>query len=192
MHGIPTKMHCGEHVFRRVKQFVRSSPMIRTSFIAAIVLFGCWIGPAQAEDVTVGSLKISSPWARATPKGASVGGAYMTITNTGSVADRLVGGSSDVSSRFQIHEMSMDNGVMKMRPLDKGLEIKPGQTVELKPGGNHVMFVGLKRSLEEGQHVKATLEFEKSGKVAVDFTVEGIGAREGGAPSGKMQMQHGH
>lgn len=166
--------------------------MIRTSFIASVVLFGCWIGPAQAEDVTVGSLKISSPWARATPKGASVGGAYMTITNTGSVADRLVGGSSDVSSRFQIHEMSMDNGVMKMRPLDKGLEIKPGQTVELKPGGNHVMFVGLKRSLEEGQHVKAMLEFEKSGKVAVDFTVEGIGAREGGAPSGKMQMQHGH
>jgi periplasmic copper chaperone A len=166
--------------------------MIRTSFIAAVVLLGCWIGPAPAEDITVGSLKISSPWARATPKGASVGGAYMTITNTGSVADRLVGGSSDVSSRFQIHEMSMDNGVMKMRPLDKGLEIKPGQTVELKPGGNHVMFVGLKRSLEEGQHVKAMLEFEKSGKVAVDFTVEGIGAREGGAPSGKMQMQHGH
>jgi len=165
--------------------------MIRTPFIAAVVLFGCWVGPAQAEDATVGSLKISSPWARATPKGASVGGAYMTITNTGSVADRLGGGSSDVSSRFQIHEMSMDNGVMKMRPLDKGLEIKPGQTVELKPGGNHVMFVGLNRSLEEGQHVKATLEFEKSGKVAVDFTVEGIGARAGGAPSGKMQMQHG-
>ena len=59
--------------------------MIRTSFIAAVVLFGCWIGPAQAEDVTVGSLKISSSWARATPKGASVGGAYMTITNTGVV-----------------------------------------------------------------------------------------------------------
>ena len=129
--------------------------------------------------------------ARATPKGASVGGAYTTITNTGSVADRLVGGSSDVSSRFQIHEMSMDNGVMKMRPLEKGLEIKPRQTVELKPGGSHVMFVGLNRSLEEGQHVKATLQFEKSGKVAVDFTVEGIGARAGGAPSGKMQMQHG-
>ena len=107
------------------------------------------------------------------------------------MADRLVGGSSDVSSRFQIHEMSMDNGVMKMRPLDKGIEIKPGQTVELKPGGSHVMFVGLNCSLQEGQHVKATLEFEKSGKVAVDFTVEGIGARAGGAPSGKMQMQHG-
>src|SRR4029078_4424795 len=105
--------------------------MIRTSFIAAIVLFGCWIGPAQAEDVTVGSLKISSPWARATPKGASVGGAYMTITNTGSVADRLVGGSSDVSSRFQIHEMSMDNGVMKMRPLATGIRIQQRQHVTL-------------------------------------------------------------
>lgn len=165
--------------------------MIRTSIIAAAILFGCWVSSAHAEDALGGSIKISGPWARATPKGASVGGAYMTITNTGSVADRLVGGSSDVSGRFEIHEMSMDNGVMKMRPLDKGLTIKPGQTIELKPGGNHVMFVGLNRTLEEGQHVKATLEFEKSGKVAVDFTVEGIGARAGGAPSGKMQMQHG-
>ena len=81
--------------------------------------------PAQAEDITAGSLKISAPWARATPKGASVGGGYMKIINTGDAPDRLVGGASDVSDRFEIHEMSMDNGVMKMRMLAKGLEIKP-------------------------------------------------------------------
>jgi len=165
--------------------------MIRIFFVVVAVLFGCWAGSADAEDITAGALKISGPWARATPKGAPVGGAYMTITNTGNVSDRLVGGASDVSSHFEIHEMSMDNGVMKMRPLEKGLEIQPGQAVEFKPGGYHVMFVGLKKPFEEGQHVKATLDFEKAGNVAVDFAVRGIGAQTG-ASSGKMQMQHGH
>jgi periplasmic copper chaperone A len=165
--------------------------MIRIFLIAVALLFGCWASSAHAEDVTAGNLKISTPWARATPKGASVGGAYMTITNTGNVPDRLLGGSSDASSHFELHEMSMENGVMKMRPLGKGLEIKPGQTVEFKPGGYHAMFVGLKAPFEEGQHVKATLEFEKAGNIAVDFAVRGIGAQTG-ASSGKMQMQHGH
>ena len=87
--------------------------------------------------------------------------------------------------------MGMDNGVMKMRPVTKGLEIKPGQTIELKPGGYHLMFVGLKSPFEQGQRVKATLDFEKAGRVPVDFTVEGIGAQTGGASSGGMQMQHG-
>lgn len=166
--------------------------MNRIQFIAAVILVGYWVVPAHADDVTVGSLKISAPWVRATPKGAPVGGGYMTITNTGSAPDRLVGGSTDASSRFEIHEMSMDGGVMKMRPLDKELEIKPGKTVELKPGGYHLMFVGLNKPFEAGQHIKATLEFEKAGKVAVDFTVQGVGAQTGGVSSGGMQMQHGH
>jgi copper(I)-binding protein len=81
--------------------------------------------------------------------------------------------------------MSMSNGVMKMQELANGLEIKPGETVELKPGGLHLMFVNLKKPLTEGEHVKATLNFAKAGKVDVDFTVAGIGARSaGGAPSG--------
>jgi copper(I)-binding protein len=142
--------------------------------------------PAQAQDITAGSLKISAPWIRATPKGASVGGGYMTIANSGNAGDRLVGGTSDVSNRLEIHEMSMEGGVMKMRPV-RGLDIKPGQTVELKPGGYHVMFVGLKQPLEQGQHVKATLRFEKAGDVAVDFTVKGIGAQDGGSTKA-----HGH
>jgi len=166
--------------------------MMRNLFTIVVILFGCWIGSAHAEGATIGSLKISNPWARATPKGASVGGAYMTITNTGNLSDRLTGGSSDVSGRFEIHEMSMENGVMKMRPLESGLEIKSGQTLEFKPGGYHVMFVGLKRSLEEGQHVKATLKFERAGNIAVDFIVESIGAQNSDTSSGKMQMQHGH
>jgi copper(I)-binding protein len=148
--------------------------------------------PAEAADVTAGTLKISAPWARATPKGASVGGGYMTITNTGTAPDRLTGGSTNVSSKFELHEMSMANGVMKMRPLARGLEIKPGQTVELKPGGYHIMLVGMKEQLKAGDHFKATLDFAKAGKVDVDFTVESLGATHssGATPAmGGMQMK---
>jgi copper(I)-binding protein len=160
--------------------------MKRLSIKIAVLFALAAIAPAQAEDVTAGSLKISSPWARATPKGASIGGAYLTIVNTGTEPDRLIGGSSDVAGRVEIHEMSMDNGIMKMRLLANGAEIKPGQTVEFKPGGYHIMLVGMKEPLKPGEHFKATLEFAKAGKVDVTFTVEGIGAMHG--PDGMQNM----
>lgn len=150
--------------------------MTRLSLIVAAVLAVSLAVPALADDVTIGSLKVSAPWARATPKGAAVGGGYMTITNTGSMPDRLIGGASEIASRFEVHEMSMDNSVMKMRELAQGLEIKPGEKVEFKPGSYHVMFMGLKQQLTQGQHFKATLQFEKAGKVEVDFAIEGLGA----------------
>jgi len=164
--------------------------MTRIAFIVAAVLAVGVVLPAHAEDVTAGSLKISAPWTRATPKGASVGGGYLKIANTGTTPDRLTGGSTDVAGRFEVHEMSMDNGVMKMRPVAGGIEIKPGQTVELKPGGYHVMFVGLKQQLTQGEGVKATLVFEKAGKVDVTFAVEGIGAQTGGGAMPGMKMRH--
>jgi periplasmic copper chaperone A len=167
--------------------------MIRLAVIAAAVGVLLALSPAQAKDFTVGKLKISAPWARATPKGASVGGGYMTITNTGSTPDRLVGGSTDVSSRFEVHEMKMENGIMKMRPVKGGIEIKPGQTVTLDPNGYHVMFVGLKHQLMQGQHFKGTLEFAKAGKVDVEFSVASIGAMKGGSDAmpgmGGMKMK---
>jgi len=160
-------------------------PLFAIAVIAASLMM-----PAQAQDVTAGSLKISAPWARATPKGASVGGGYLTITNTGTMPDRLVGGATDISSRFEIHEMSMAGGVMKMRMMPMGVEIKPGQSIEFKPGGYHLMFLGLKQPLEQGGHVKATLQFEKAGKVDVDFPVESIGAQNpsGGHKAPGMKM----
>ena len=165
--------------------------MTRFAFIMAMFAVLAAL-PTQADDVTVGTLKISTPWIRSTPKGATVGGGYMTITNTGPVSERFTGGTSDVSNRFEIHEMSMENGVMKMRPV-AGIEIKPGQTIEFKPGGYHVMFVGLKEPFERGQHVKTTLHFEKAGNVPVDFVVEGIGAQTGSSTMPSMQQkQHGH
>lgn len=123
----------------------------------------------------LGDLTVTSPWSRATPGGAKIGGGYLKITNNGRAPDRFVGGTSDVSDRVEIHEMSMTNGVMKMRPLPNGLEIKPGETVELKPGGNHLMFVDLKRPLKQGESVKATLRFEKAGSLEVNFAVNALG-----------------
>ena len=135
---------------------------------------------ASAHDYKIGSLQIAHPWARATPKGATVGGGYMKITNTGTVADRLVGGSSPVAGRFEIHEMSVDaGGVMRMRPLRDGLEIKPGQTVELKPGSFLVMLVDLKQPIREKEGFKGTLVFEKAGTVEVEYAVEAVGASPG-------------
>jgi copper(I)-binding protein len=168
--------------------------MTRTAFFAAAVFAAFATSAALAHDYTVGSLKIDHPWPRATPKGASVGGGYMKITNSGTAPDRLVGGSTDISRSFEVHEMTMDGGVMKMRPLANGIEIKPGQTVTLDLSGYHVMFVGLKDQLKQGDRFKATLQFAQAGKVDVDFKVEGIGAQTGGGDHdmpgmGGMQMK---
>src|SRR6266851_10003817 len=135
--------------------------------------------PAHAGDYKAGPLDVSNPWSRATPKGSSVAAGYMKITNNGSTPDRLVSGSSDVASKFEVHEMSMENGVAKMRPVKGGLEIKPGETVELKPGSFHVMLVGLKKPLMAGEHVNATLVFEKAGAINVEYDVRAMGAGTG-------------
>jgi copper(I)-binding protein len=97
------------------------------------------MSPPHASSFKVGNLVVEAPWVRATPQGAQVAGGYMKITNTGKEADRLIGGTIDHARRFEIHEMTMVDNVMRMRPLPNGLEIKPGETVELKPGGYHIM-----------------------------------------------------
>ena len=125
-------------------------------------------------------LAISTPWTRATPPGSKVAGGFMTIENAGKVDDRLIGGSVDAAGIFEVHEMAMENGVMKMRALDKGLPIPAGGKVELKPGGYHVMFIDLKRQIAEGETLKGELVFEKAGKVPVEFKAMAIGAKTGG------------
>ena len=137
-----------------------------------------------AQTFKVGTLVIEAPWARATPGGAQVGGGYMKITNTGKEADRLVGGSLPIAGEVEVHEMAMAGNVMKMRRLADGLEIKPGETVELKPGGHHLMFMGLRSGLKAGQALKGTLVFQKAGTVEVEYRVAPIGAPSGGGGGG--------
>ena len=108
---------------------------------------------------------ISQVWSRATPGGAKIAGGYLTIENKGSAPDLLIGGSGDFAGKVEVHEMAMNNGVMTMRALDKGLAIEPGKTVKLAPGGYHLMLMDLKSPLKQGDKVPLTLEFEKAGKV---------------------------
>ena len=147
--------------------------------------------PAAAADYDVGSIHISTPWARATPKGAASGAGYMTITNKGTKPDAVSCVSDDASAQCQIHTMTMEGGVMKMRPVEGGLEIKPGETVTLQPGGYHIMFVNLKHGLEQGQSVKATLKFEHAGTVDVEYPIAAIGAPAPGAAAGGGTMTQG-
>jgi copper(I)-binding protein len=145
--------------------------------------------PARAEEVKAGDLVITQAWARATPGGAKIGGAYLTIENKGSTPDRLIGGSADVASKVEVHEMAMTNGVMKMRPVEKGLTIEPGKTVKLAPSSYHLMLFDLKGPLKTGDKLPITLEFEKAGKVQLSFDVKGIGAQgPGGEGSSDDQM----
>ena len=133
--------------------------------------------PALAEEVKAGDLVITQAWSRATPVGAKVAGGYLTIENKGAAPDRLIGGSADVADKVQVHEMTMNNGVMTMRPLDQGVTIEPGKAVKLAPGGYHLMLLDLKSPLKRGDKVPVHLEFEKARKVKVSFDVQGVGAQ---------------
>jgi len=142
--------------------------------VFAVALAQISTTPVQAADYDVGSIHITAPWVRATPKGASSGAAYVTIANKGTVPDRVNCVSSDVSAACQIHTMAMERGVMKMRPVEGGLEIKPGETVTGKPSGLHLMLVDLKHPLEQGNVVEASLQFEKAGTVKIEFPIAAI------------------
>jgi copper(I)-binding protein len=137
-----------------------------------------------APAYKLGALEIEAPWARATPGGAQVAAGYVRITNKGTAPDTLVGGSFALARGVEVHEMTSADGVMKMRRLQSGLEIAGGQSVDLKPGGYHLMFTGLREALKDGRTIKGTLEFAKAGKVEVEFQIAPIGAQAGGGGHG--------
>ena len=132
-------------------------------------------GSASAHEYELGWLSVKHPWSRATPKGAAVAGGYMKITNTGTTPDRLTGGTTDSAKKFEIHEMKMEGSVMRMRELTDGIVIPPGATVELKPGSYHIMMTTLARPFAQGDRVKASLTFERAGKVDIEFAVDAAG-----------------
>jgi periplasmic copper chaperone A len=167
---------------------------------ASVVLsmaFACvWAGTtAVARDYQAGAIKIVRPWTRTPPAAAKVAGGYMTLINTGTTVDRLIGGSIANAARVEVHEMSMTDGVMRMRPLPAGLEIKPGETVVLQPGAFHLMFMD-RTATQPGQMViQGTLLFEKAGMVEIEYAIEAAGAKpssgKGGKGSGSGTGEHG-
>jgi copper(I)-binding protein len=171
---------------------LQSGPTFALGIMAVLAGTTILASSAAAGDYDVGSIHISQPWARATPKGAATGAGYMTLTNKGTAPDKVSCISDDASVQCQIHTMSMEGGVMKMRPVEGGLEIKPGESVTLKPGSDHMMFLSLKHPLEQGQTVKATLKFEHAGTIDVNYPVLAIGAPAPGASaSGSMMQERG-
>lgn len=141
-------------------------------------------------EITLGDLTLSGGFSRATLPNAPVAGGFMTIVNNGDSDDRLVAASSPVSSRVEIHEMKMENDVMKMRELADGLPIPAGATVKLQPGGYHIMFMQIEAPFVEGETVNATLTFEKAGEVTVPLAIGAPNAR--GARHGNHSDHSGH
>lgn len=139
---------------------------------ATVALFAAV--PLVAQDYKLGGLTITHAWTRQTAPGQSVGGGFMTIANRGKAADRLIAAFTPVSARVELHTMSMDGGVMRMRQVQGGLDIPAGGSLSLNSGGYHLMLIGLKKPLVRGATVPVTLQFLRAGKVTVQLRVEAI------------------
>lgn len=143
------------------------------------------VDPAAGTEAValLGDLTVSAPWSRATPPMANVAGGYLTVTNSGEAPERLLGGSSPRASRVEIHSMTMENDVARMRELPEGVEVPAGGELTLEPGGYHLMLVGLDAPLSEGERVPLTLRFE-GGTVDVELDVRAMGASGGSSGHG--------
>jgi periplasmic copper chaperone A len=139
-----------------------------------ILAFAAGFAVARAALAQPTQLEVDKAWAGATPGNAENGAAYVTITSP--AADRLVSASTPVAKKAELHTMSMQGMVMKMRPIS-GVDIPAGQPVSLKPGGEHIMLMGLNQPLREGQSFPLTLDFEKAGRRTVTVTVEKVGGK---------------
>jgi copper(I)-binding protein len=157
------------------------------AFAASLSLAGAAMAQTGAPP---GQIEVENAWARATPGKAENGAAYLTIVSP--VADRLTGLSTPVAKQAELHNMTMEGGVMKMRPLTD-VDLPANQPVTLKPGGTHIMLMGLTRPLKPGETFPLNLSFDKSGQREVTVTVEKAGAMGSEGHSGAdMPMQHRH
>jgi hypothetical protein len=162
---------------------------MKTSFAPKLLvaaLLAAFGVAASAHSYQVGDIKIGHPWARPTVAGQMAGGGFLKLTNAGK-ADRLIGASADFTERVELHTMKMDGDVMRMRQVE-AIDIPAGQTVELKPGGLHLMFMGLKQPLAKDSRVPLKLKFEKAGEVTVEVKVESASSAAAEAAAG----QHKH
>ncbi len=142
--------------------------------IAALACLGATA--SLAHGYKTGSLSIKHPWSRETSAGQSVGGGFMVVTNTSAKPDKLVSATTTVATEVQLHTMSMDGGIMRMRQVNDGIDVPAKGTLELKPGGYHLMFMGLKRPLKKDERFPVTLKFQNAGTLKVLFAVQAVGS----------------
>jgi copper(I)-binding protein len=145
--------------------------------IVTLLLALCVGGAAHAQTSAASTIVVEQPFARATPKGAMTGAAYMTLVNNGASADRLVGATTPVADKVQFHQASEENGVSRMREVHS-VDLDSGAKIIFKPGDMHMMIVGLKQPLVQGQTLSLALQFEKAGKIQVTVPIQGIGAMQ--------------
>lgn len=131
--------------------------------------------PVAAHEYRIGDITIGHPWSRAAGAGGT-GAGFLKLTNNGTQPDRLVSATSPLAPVVELHSMVRDGDVMRMRPV-QDITIAPGQTVELRPGGFHIMLVGLTAPMNQGTRVPLTLRFERAGEIQVELAVEAAGAR---------------
>jgi len=143
--------------------------------MALVALFAAFlVHPASSQSGNAQSIQVVNAWARATPLGARNGAAYMILVNSSASDDQLIGVSSPVAGAAQIHNMSLSNGVMMMRPAP-AIDVKAGATVSLDPEGFHVMLLDLKQPLVQGHSFPLTLFFKKFGRLQVSAKIGGMG-----------------
>ena len=164
---------------------MRRASTVLMSFLLALAING----QVHAQTPDAKSIVIDHPWARATPTGAKTGAAYVTLINNGSSGDRLLAAKTPVADAVQFHSVSEENGVSRMREM-RAVEVPPGGKVTFSPGGMHIMLVGLKQPLKEGQTFPLSLTFEKAGKVDVTVSIAKVGAMQHG-DMGPMMHEHG-
>jgi periplasmic copper chaperone A len=178
-------------LWRSFTHYAYGEAMRTLSKLALAALLIGFVTPTLAQGTGNTSITVEQPWARATPGSAKNGAVYMTLDNKSGTADRLTGASSDVAEKSQIHEMKVENGVMKMREIAGGLPIPAGGSVVFKPGSYHVMLVGLKKPLTIGEKFPLTLTFEKAGNISVTVPVQAMDATQDKGGMGGMQDKSG-
>jgi periplasmic copper chaperone A len=149
--------------------------MMRFLSLALGVMLSLAAHPAAASEFKIGGVTVETPWSRATPGKARSGVVYLTISNQGNAPDRLVSISTSVATRAEIHRSQMKGGMMTMNSIG-ALTLRPASSVLLRPGGLHVMLMGLKAPLKRGGSFNMTLKFEKAGSLTVKVAIEKIGA----------------
>lgn len=148
----------------------------------AVTIAACMLAvitPARAHDYAIGDLRIDHPWTRAVAATAPTAAGYMVIRNAGSVPDRLIAAEMPAAATVELHEMTMTDNIMRMRPVPGGLVIPPGAEVRLAPGGRHLMLIGPRGGFTQGARLPLTLVFERAGRIEVQLAVEAPGARAG-------------
>ena len=156
----------------------------------AVFVTLCAAGAAYGADYKVGTIAIDHPWARPTAEGTQTGAAYLFLTNKGNAPDKLVSTSSPVAGKTQIYQTTDEDGVMKMHEVAGGIELAPGASVALKPGGYHIMLLDLKQKLDEGSHIPLTLTFAKAGSIDVEVDVEKKSGEQGHGMTGMDHDMH--